>query len=64
MATATATTERTRLDKAMRQAFHNLDMAEQRQQPAHVLDRFEAAYFAALARFETYMRGNVQPARP
>lgn len=59
----TATTQQTtaqRLDKAMRQAFRNLDIAEQRQQPAHVLDRFEAAYFAALARFDLFMRN--QPA--
>lgn len=55
MATATATTERTRLEKAMRQAFHNLDMAEQHGQPAHVLDRFEAAYFTALRAYEREM---------
>lgn len=56
---ALVTTQQTpaqRLDRAMRQAFHNLDMAEQHQQPPHVLDRFEAAYFAALARLDLFMR--------
>lgn len=63
MAMATPTTGRkgtlAQLEHVMRQAFHNFEQAEQRGQE-DVLDMMEAAYFAALNRFELFMRN--QPA--
>lgn len=41
----------------MAQAFWNLEMAERRHQPAHVLDQMEARYFTALHAYEHETRG-------
>lgn len=49
MATATMVD---RTEQAMRQAFWNLEMAERREQPDHVLDQMERRYFEALAAYE------------
>jgi hypothetical protein len=40
-----------RFEAAMARALDALDRAERNSQPHHILDRFEAAYFSALAAY-------------
>jgi hypothetical protein len=56
-------TELERLERRMERRWYDLAMAEQRNQPPHVLDRMYDAYLHALDEFVLYQRGTSRSPR-
>ena len=55
--------EMERLERRMERRWYDLAMAEQRNQPPHVLDRMYNAYLLALDEFVTFQRAGSQRRR-
>jgi hypothetical protein len=62
MATTLANTELERLERRMERRWYDLAMAEQRNQPPHVLDRMYHTYLQALDEFVSFERTGVRRA--
>jgi hypothetical protein len=56
-------TELERLERRMERRWYDLAMAEQRNQPPHVLDRMYDAYLRTLDEFVLYQRGTSRSPR-